>query len=364
MQRFPKVTCVIVLVLSFLSFAHQEVTAGKFEIGTLFGLSHFSSDSGGETFVAAPSVPALYGSLGNPSLYVSWFPSERLEISPEFSFGRFSSDGDGITTLYLGTRGAFFPHSNAMPGPYIIVHGALVAIEGADVDHDDFSAGAGLGYQWRLGSAFVLRTEGRYRRWFDDEFNDFSFLLGLGTRAGGVGTHKDVPTREVEIGTLFGLSRRVLEFDTFFATETVTLSHIGVPAAPSLLFFDPARLHSHIPSLYILGFPNEKLSIGSEFSFGLISDAITALYVGGRGAIFLRSNTRPGVYILGLGAIAMVVESDESGTDISAGAGLGYQWRLGPAFVLRTEGQFRRWFKEGINDYSLLLGLGARLGIR
>ena len=55
------------------------------------------------------------------------------------------------------------------------------------------SFGAGLGYQWRIGQAFVLRTEGQYHRVslsFEDDFNgdetanEFSFLIGIGTRFG------------------------------------------------------------------------------------------------------------------------------------------------------------------------------------
>ena len=347
-----------------------EESATGIEIGTLFGLSHLSSNGDGITTIGVPSAPLAF--FGNPSLYISWFPNEQLAIGPEFSFGRFSSDGDGITSLYLGGRGAFFLQSNPMSSPYILGHGALLVINDSDAESEsDFSIGAGLGYQWRLGSALVLRAEGRYRRWFDDEVNDFSFLLGLGTRAGRVGREKDAPASEVEIGTLFGLSRRVLNFNWFGNSETVTLTHIGVPAAPNLLFLHPAHRPYYIPSLYVLWFPNEKLSIGPEFSFGRSSSdgvGITSLYLGGRGTFSLRTNKMSGPYILGLGALATVAgdgtEFDESETDFSAGAGLGYQWRLGSALVLRAEGQYRRWFNEEINDLSLIIGLGTRLGGR
>ena len=125
------------------------------------------------------------GIFGFPSLYVSWFPNENLSIGPEFNVGRFSVDGDGLTSLYLGGRGAFFPQSNATSGVYILGLGALLVLSDEYDSETEFSAGAGLGYQWRLGPAFVLRAEGRYRRWFDEEINNFSFLIGLGTRLGG-----------------------------------------------------------------------------------------------------------------------------------------------------------------------------------
>ncbi len=160
----------------------EEAATGA-EIGTLFGFSHLSSDGDGITMIGAPG--GFIGGFGTPSLYVSWFPSEKLTIGPEFNFGRIAVDGDGITSLYLGGRGAFFPNSNALPGVYILGQSALIVLSDEYDSETDFSAGAGLGYQWRLGPAFVLRAEGRYRLWFEDEVNDFSLLLGLGTRLNG-----------------------------------------------------------------------------------------------------------------------------------------------------------------------------------
>ena len=95
-----------------------------------------------------------------------------------------------MVSLYLGGQAAFFLQSNAVSGPYLLGHGALAHTKDSgyafsDDSESEFSVGAGLGYQWRLGPAFVLRAEGRYRRWFEDEVNDFSLTLGLGTRLSG-----------------------------------------------------------------------------------------------------------------------------------------------------------------------------------
>ena len=356
-----------------------EEAATGIEIGTLFGLSFLAGDDDSATFFGVPG--GLSGSTGNPSLYMLWFPNKKLAIGPEFGFGRFSmhlkeeyeeeyEEGEfSVTFLYLGGRGTFFLQSNAMSGTYITGHGALSHI-GSDLGASDsetaFSIGAGLGYQWGLGSALILRTEGRYRYWFDvdgEQLNDFSFLLGLGTRAGRVGRENNTSAPEVEIGTLFGLSHRLVESDSGIATATLT--HIGVPAA-----LPPVRVgfsFPYIPSLYLLWFPSEKLAIGPEFSFGRSSsngDGITSLYLGGRSAFFLQSNSMSSPYIMGHGALLFIDSDAESETDFSAGAGLGYQWRLGSALVLRAEGQYRRWFNEEINDLSLIIGLGTRLGGR
>jgi len=55
-----------------------EEAATGVEIGTLFGLSHLSSNGDGITIIGVPSAPFAF--FGNPSLYVSWFPNEQLAI--------------------------------------------------------------------------------------------------------------------------------------------------------------------------------------------------------------------------------------------------------------------------------------------
>ena len=166
-----------------VSAQEMEAPAG-IEIGTLFGLTHHSSDGEGFTVIGLPSSPTL-GIPGIPSLYVSWFPGGNIEVGPEFSIGRTAGDVYGITSLYVGGRGAFFPLGDTTSGLYVLSHGALrfIYIDPGD-SVTDFAAGGGLGYQWRLGPTFVVRAEGRYRRWFDGEVNDYSLLLGLGTRFG------------------------------------------------------------------------------------------------------------------------------------------------------------------------------------
>ena len=157
------------------------------EIGTLLGVSRLSTSNENEDSATLIGVPGI------PSLYISGFPSEQLAIGTEFSFGRMSSDDLSLGALYLGGQGAFFMRSNTVSGPYLLGGGALLTFNATEDDDSarwtNYSAGAGLGYQWRVGPAF-LRTEGRYQRWFvDDDFNrnlnQFSLLLGLGTRFGG-----------------------------------------------------------------------------------------------------------------------------------------------------------------------------------
>ena len=268
-----------------------------------------------------------------------------------------------LSSFYLGVRGALFLGSGG-DGPYVVGHAARFVLDGGDSESEtDFTAGAGLGHQRRLGSAFVLRTEGRYRRWFDSEESDFSILLGLGTRTGRLAAEEGTLATGVEIGTLFGLSRRVVEG----RFESATLTHTGVPGPGPTIFVHPAWRPHYIPSLYVFWFPSGKLTVGPEFSFGHISNdgsGVTTLHLGWRAANHLRSNTVSGAYVLTQVALATVSGDSGSETDFSAGGGLGYQWRLGSALVLRAEGGYRRWFDGEVNDFSLLLGLGTRLGRR
>lgn len=191
----PFVTFVTFVAIAAPSpvFAHQEedAPATDIEVGTLFGFSY--SPAREVTVIGGPSVPIFSWAPGIPALYVSWFPREWLALGPEFSLGMTSSGKDSLTDLYLGIRGAFFVPSNAVSSPYLLVNGILQELVSDGDFNTYFAAGAGLGYQKRVGSAFVLRVEGRFRRWFhNEEFpiikngaTGLSFLIGLGTRFGG-----------------------------------------------------------------------------------------------------------------------------------------------------------------------------------
>ena len=165
--------------------AVQKNRSSHPEIGTFLGLNRFSSDGEGATLIGLPSAPGV-GFIGNPSMYVSWFPSGRLSIGPEFSLGRTSDDGDAVTSLYLAGRSAIHPYGNTNSGPYLFGRGAILVLSAGDSESDtEVSVGAGLGYRWRVGNALVVRTEGGYRRWFDDTgTNDISVLIGLGASVG------------------------------------------------------------------------------------------------------------------------------------------------------------------------------------
>ena len=105
---------------------------------------------------------------------------------------------------------------------------------------------------------------------------------------------------------------------------------------------------------------------------------ITSVYLGGKVAYFLKSHATSSPYILGrfsLYTLSAVDDFlDEIGILANFGVGFGYQWRIGPAFILRTEAQYQRLFPSGgdtsdfednlgvVNELSLIIGIGTRFG--
>ena len=169
--------------------ADRDIRSSQAEIGTHFGFSRFSTDGEGVTLIGVPSPP-VWNVAGNPWIYVSWFPDDRISFGPEFSLGRTSGDGTAFTTLYLAGRGALHSGGGAASGAYVYGLSGLRVISteifGDSESETDFGLGAGLGYRWRVGTGFIVRAEGGYRRWFDNAgTNEFVILLGLGASVGG-----------------------------------------------------------------------------------------------------------------------------------------------------------------------------------
>lgn len=334
------------------------------EIGTLFGISDISGPYDNWTSIHVPG--GISPRFGMSALYVSQFPSERMAIGQEISFARTSSRGS-LTTLLLGVRVAFFPTGNSKPGIYALGQGFLSTVSVTDSDDDsnysnseaELFAGGGVGYQWRIGPDFVLRMEGQYRRWLDSEINNVLLVLGLGTRLGGgamakksamgMGTSvlkKAAPDTEVEVGTLFGITHNFSRKRTSIEVPDGGIGGISLPA------------------LYVLNFPIERVAVGPEIALARLSyfGSATTFSLGVPARFLASGNSRSGIYVLGQGSLFSVFEDNESETDFFAGVGMGYQWRIGPAFVLRMEGKFQRWLDVRSNDVLLVLGLGTRLG--
>ena len=190
------------LILSFVivvsvMFSTVPALATEFEFGTQFGISHIIarndeySDTTSLTLTHIPGGPISGFSL--PSLYATWFPNKNFAVGPEFRFGRGTYDGnDSITSLYFGGRIAYILDSHSKSAPYIFGRSSILAeYLYSDVELA-VNIGGGIGYQWRIGPAFVLRTEAQYQRVLLQTEHDtgtanvseFSFIIGIGTRFG------------------------------------------------------------------------------------------------------------------------------------------------------------------------------------
>ena len=168
--------------------AADEAAAGGFEIGTLFGLTHTSRGDRGFTVIGLPDAGP---GTGIPALFVEWFPSDKISLGPEFNVAFYSGGGSDAQASVAG-RVAYFPRGAATSGLYVMGQAGLKGDTSGTAN--TFLAGGGGGYRWRVGPAFVLRLEARYRRWFDSQnyyyhstsdLNEFSLLIGLGAVLGG-----------------------------------------------------------------------------------------------------------------------------------------------------------------------------------
>ena len=163
--------------LAFLMLTAVPAFAADFEVGTQFGISHLIPTSEDDsstsiTYTRLPSGTFLDIGTSPTSLYATWFLGKQFAIGPEFSFGRTSvseeywdeEDTESITILYLGGRASYFLFNHSVSSPYVLGRVSHTIFNGDDSFFFDdnlslTSFGGGLGYQWRIGPAFVLRAE-------------------------------------------------------------------------------------------------------------------------------------------------------------------------------------------------------------
>ena len=111
------------------------------------------------------------------SIWLSPTETEMLAIGSEIAF----AFGSGRDSFLLTGKVAFSPSHTSTTSIYVLGTGSIRWYERFS------TAGIGMGLRARIGSALVLRMEGRYERWFEfeDKVNEFSLLFGLGTQLGG-----------------------------------------------------------------------------------------------------------------------------------------------------------------------------------
>ena len=163
------IACLIVFVVISPAFAEHQ---GEF--GTLFGFSRFSNDN--DDTLDVINVPE--------TLYLIGFANEQFGIGPEVNITESPGGQGGLRSF--GGRALFFFQDHRRSNPYLLMQSHL-SILTTEYGYTDVGValGAGLGYQWRVGSDFVFRAEGRVRafRGFDNDITTaFSLAFGLGVK--------------------------------------------------------------------------------------------------------------------------------------------------------------------------------------
>lgn len=201
------VSILTLFCLTLIAFLSPPTFATDFEIGTLFGISRMSStnsdDDATVTYTRLPSGSLLDIGASPTALYAMFYPAKQFGIGPEFSYGSASlsveywgeRETETFSTLHLGGRAMFFLTDYALSSPYLMGRASLTQFSG---DSEGFfspddtegitSIGIGVGYQFVINPAFVLRFEGQYSILRvtdeDDSLNEFSLKIGIGTRFG------------------------------------------------------------------------------------------------------------------------------------------------------------------------------------
>ena len=202
------VSILTLFCLSLIAFSSSTAFAVNFDIGTLFGISRLSTtDSDNDntlTYTRLPSGSLLDIVASPTALYAMFYPTKQFAIGPEFSYGSTSvtnvdlwgdDNTDTFSTLHLGGRAMFFIPNYSRSSPYLMGSASFTQFSG-DSESSFFSSdtdsitsiGIGVGYQFVINTAFVLRLEGQYNLLKmtdeDDPLNEFSLRIGIGTRFG------------------------------------------------------------------------------------------------------------------------------------------------------------------------------------
>ncbi len=176
----------------------QPIPGSNFEVGTLIGITHITPDEEDiDSSITLTHIPTSFAYIGaSPtSLYFTWYPSSHIAIGPEFSYGRMTvtdtyfgeTDSSSLTSVYLGGRVSVSLLEHTVSTPYIYGRVSYTILDDDGDSSDSITGfGIGIGYRWRLGTSFVLRTEAQLQRITIDEetSNEYALIIGIGTRFG------------------------------------------------------------------------------------------------------------------------------------------------------------------------------------
>ena len=151
------------------------------EIGTNVGVTVLTHDESTRTYIGIPGQ----GSLGQPSMYVSFFAGDPVLIEPQVALFVVHSGNTTHTTVVFGAQVGYLFNGSATNSPFMVGDFGFQyeKVSGGSYwssSESDFGLGGKVGYRFLLGRSIGLRVEAGYRRWIDSELNEFIFGIGIG----------------------------------------------------------------------------------------------------------------------------------------------------------------------------------------
>lgn len=163
------------LLVPAVSVAQERAVA---EVGTNLGIT--IQDSGGPSLTHF-GIPGE-GILGQPTIYVSFFPGDALLAEPQVTMNILFSDGNTATTVGLaGFLGYLFSGPEVSSG-YLGGMLAFQSVSGGRSSVSEIGMGGKVGYRIVAAPGLAVRIEGGFRRWPDADLNEIS----VGVAVGGV----------------------------------------------------------------------------------------------------------------------------------------------------------------------------------
>jgi hypothetical protein len=136
------------------------------------------TERGGETVFRLPGG----GINGEPTLHATYFiPSGEGEQSPAgfleaevMLWAGYS--GAGGSQLEIGAQAGYLTKGTEVGSPYAAFNLALLSLAAG---YDGLAPGLALGYRVPVTPSFAFRAQANYRRWLEQEANEFSAVLIL-----------------------------------------------------------------------------------------------------------------------------------------------------------------------------------------
>lgn len=145
------------------------------EVGTNVGVSILSANGTSVTTIGVPGQ----GILGQSTIYGTFFAGSGWMLEPQVALSVISSEGETVTSVSLGGQVGYLFNGSTSNSPFVAGNLAYQSFSGSGVSGNDVGLGGRVGYRVPIGGLGV-RFEIGYRRWFDNDINEFSFGIGFG----------------------------------------------------------------------------------------------------------------------------------------------------------------------------------------